>query len=187
MLGQPSHNLPCPRHFLICLWHPQVLRRSHPIRSLSRCTLSASSTQMTLVAFQSGHAQETNMSWLPFTLMAILSSRKCSSPRVTTTTLWSTNPLWHAWQLEVLQLISKSSTVRPVQLTRKLSLSSGMPSSNSFRLICISVTKQNAPFARSRTTSSQFWPALIPYFPHTFDTFSSTGWAHPQSSPPSVA
>jgi hypothetical protein len=47
-----------------------------------------------------------------------------------------------------------------------------MPSSSLSCLICFIATEQNAPFACSRTTSLQFWPALIPRFPLTFGTSS---------------
>jgi hypothetical protein len=91
----------------------------------------------------------------------LISSSKLSSPRTTAITLWPTMPLYHAWQSKILQLIFKSLAMRPVQLTRKLSPSSGMPSSSLSRLICIAATRQNVPSPHSRTTSLQFWPASI--------------------------
>jgi hypothetical protein len=62
MLGQHSPKHPSPCHLLICLPCPPVPRRNHPIRTLSRFAPSASFAQMTLVASQSGHTWETNMS-----------------------------------------------------------------------------------------------------------------------------
>jgi hypothetical protein len=137
VLGQPSPKHLSPRHLLICLPCPQVPWRNHLIKSLSRCTPSASSTQMTLVIPHSGHTRETNMLQLPFMPTAILSSSRLSSPRATVTALQPAMPLCHSWQPKVLQLISKSSTMRPARFTRKLSPSSGMPSSSLSHLICI--------------------------------------------------
>jgi hypothetical protein len=58
-------------------------------------------------------------------------------------------------------------------------LSSGTPSSNLSHRTCIAKTGLNALFARSRTTSWKFLPALTPPFPRTFGTF----FCHRLSSP----
>ncbi len=113
MIGQPSPNCPDPCCFQHCLPLPLVLQMCHPIKSSSWFTPSAGCTQMTLAAFQSGRARGTNTSWSPAMPMAISSSRKHLSPKVTPIALQPTMPLWHAWQPGVFQLTSRFLTVTP--------------------------------------------------------------------------
>ncbi len=68
-------------------------------------------------------------------------------------------------------MTSGSLTTRPAWHTKKPSPSSRMPSSNLSRQICIAKTKLNVLFARSRTTSLQYWLASVLHFPCTFWTF----------------
>ncbi len=62
MLYQPSPSILPPHHLQHCPPLPLVPQMCHPIKSSSRCTPSASSTQMTQATFLSGHARVTNTS-----------------------------------------------------------------------------------------------------------------------------
>jgi hypothetical protein len=106
--------------------------------------------------------------------MAISSSNKRSSPKVTAIKLQPTMPLQHTWQQGVFQWTSKFSTTKPAQNTKKQSPSSGTQNSNLSHWTCIAKTRLNKLFARSRTTFWQFLPVLTLPFHRTFRPSSAT-------------
>jgi hypothetical protein len=96
---------------------------------------------------------------------------KHSRQKVTAIALPPTMPLWHAWQPGVFWLTSRCSTMMPAQNTKKPSPSSRMPNSNLSNQMCIAKTGLNALFARSRTTSWQYWPVSTPHLPRSYGIF----------------
>ena len=144
--------------------------KHHPIKSLSlRFIPSASSLPMTPVSSPPGLAQATS------TLIAYHANgnlnlqhafkTKSHCDCITTFNAIMTRLAAHSCSVD-LQIW----TMRPALLIRKPSPSSRMPSFSLSHLTCIAATKQNKPFAHSRTTSLQSWLVLMQPFPHSFGT-----------------